>query len=215
MKVYGKIKDSQSRESRESARLLLVVLGEHDNRALENLNKVARLAFSIAEYVGLSDYEVERIELAGRLHDVGKVAIPDSILRKPGPLTPQEWAIMRTHSEIGERIVRAAPTLEYIADIVRWHHERHDGCGYPDRLSGDGIPLGARIVAVCAGFVAMMKQRPFSDAITVAEALAEIRRGSGTQFHPQIVEAFSELLQKAVALPFQAESESRRQAIPR
>ena len=108
---------------------------------------------------------------------------------------------MRTHAEIGERIVTASPTLEYTAEIVRWHHERYDGLGYPDRLSGEGIPVGARIVAVCAAFVAMMKQRPFSDAITVAEALAEIRRGSGTQFDPQIVESFGDLLDEVVALP--------------
>jgi len=201
MKVYGKIKDSQSGASRESARLLLTVMEERNSGAVETFNKVARLALSVAEYVGLADYEIERIELAGRLHDVGKLAIPDAILRKPGSLTPKEWAIMQTHAEIGERILRSSPTLEYVAEIVRWHHERYDGRGYPDRLSGEGIPVAARIVAVCAAFVAMMKQRPFSDAITVEEALAELRRGSGSQFDPQIVEAFSGLLQRAVALP--------------
>jgi two-component system, cell cycle response regulator len=195
------IKGSQSGASHESARLLLTVMDEHESGAVDTLNKVARLALSIAEYIGLSDYEVEQIELAGRLHDVGKLAIPDSILGKPGSLTPEEWAIVRTHSEIGERILRSAPALEHIAEIVRWHHERYDGRGYPDGLSGEGIPFGARIVAVSAAFVAMMKHRPFSDAITVAEALAEIRRGSGSQFDPQIVQAFGELLEKTVALP--------------
>jgi two-component system, cell cycle response regulator len=185
--------------SRESLGLLLKVLAEHTPGILEDLNRVAHLATATAEGLGLSELEVERIELAARLHDVGKLAIPDAILYKAAPLDSDEWAIMRTHSEIGQRILAAAPSLALAAKLVRAHHERYDGFGYPDRLAGDDIPVGASIIAVCAAFVAMMKHRPFSDAITVTEALAEVNRYSGTQFDPQVVDVFSELLRLARA----------------
>jgi two-component system, cell cycle response regulator len=183
--------------SRESLGLLLKVLAEHSPGALEDLNRVAHFATATAEGMGLSPYEVERVELAARLHDVGKLAIPDAILTKAGPLDSDEWTIMRTHCEIGQRIVAAAPSLAHVAKLVRSHHERYDGFGYPDRLAGEDIPLGASIIAVCAAFVAMMKHRPFSDAITVTEALAEVQRHSGEQFDPRVVDVFSELLRLA------------------
>jgi two-component system, cell cycle response regulator len=183
--------------SRESLGLLLKVLNEHTPGVLEDLNRVARFATATAQGLGLPDAEVERIEIAARLHDVGKLAIPDSILTKAGPLEPEEWAVMRTHSEIGQRILAAAPSLAHAAKLVRSHHERYDGFGYPDRLAGEGIQVGASIIAVCAAFVAMMKHRPFSDAITVNEALAEVNRHSGAQFDPRVVDAFSELLRRA------------------
>ncbi len=185
--------------SRESLGLLLKVLAEHTPGVIEELNRVAHFATATAEGLGLSGFEVERVELAARLHDVGKLAIPDAILNKAAPLDGDEWAIMRTHSEIGQRIVAAAPSLAHAAKLVRAHHERYDGFGYPDRLAGDDIPIGASIIAVCAAFVAMMKHRPFSDAITVTEALAEVNRYSGTQFDPQVVDVFSELLRRARA----------------
>jgi two-component system, cell cycle response regulator len=183
--------------NRESLYLLLKVLNEHSPGVLEDLNRVARFATATAESLGLSEYEVERVELAGRLHNVGNLAIPEAILNKPGALFNEEWTIMCTHAEIGQRIVASAPSLAHIAELVRSHHERHDGRGYPDRLAGEDIPIGARIVAVCAAFVAMMKHRPFSDAITVEEALAEIRKHSGSQFDPRVANAFCELLELA------------------
>jgi response regulator RpfG family c-di-GMP phosphodiesterase len=182
---------------RESLGLLLKILEEHTPGVLEDLNRVARFATATAQGMGLSAAEVNRIEIAARLHDVGKLAIPDSILAKAGPLDPQEWAIMRTHSEVGQRILAAAPSLAHAAKLVRSHHERYDGLGYPDRLAGEKIAVGSSIIAVCAAFVAMMKHRPFTDAITVNEALAEVSRFSGTQFDPQVVDVFSELLRKA------------------
>jgi len=184
-------------QTRESLGLLLKVLNEHTPGVLEDLNRVAHFAIATAEAMGLAQSEVERIELAARLHDVGKLAIPDAILNKAAPLDGHEWAIMRTHAEIGQRILAAAPSLAHAAKLVRHHHERYDGFGYPDRLAGDKIPVGAAIIAVCAAFVAMMKHRPFSDAITVTEALSELQRYAGTQFDPRIVEVFSELLRLA------------------
>jgi two-component system, cell cycle response regulator len=188
---------SHSTGNRESLGLLLKVLNERTPGVLEDLNRIAHFATATAEGLGLPADEVERVELAARLHDVGKVAIPDAILSKAGPLDVDEWAVMRTHAEIGQRIVAAAPSLAHIAKLVRSHHERYDGFGYPDRLAGDDIPIGASIIAVCAAFVAMMKHRPFSDAITVSEALAEVRRCSGSQFDPEVVDVFCELLRLA------------------
>lgn len=184
---------------RESLCLLLKVLSEHNPDVLEDLNRLAHLASATAQSLGLSDIEVERVELASRLHDVGKLAIPDQILTKPGPLDAREWVIMRTHAEVGERIVMSAPSLAHTAQLVRSHHERYDGTGYPDRLAGEQIPLGARIISVCAAFVAMMRHRPFSDAITVAQALDELERCAGTQFDPLVVEAFCRLMHLATA----------------
>jgi two-component system, cell cycle response regulator len=185
--------------NRESVVLLLHVLNERRPGVLEDFNKVARLATATAQSFELSEYEVECIELAGRLYDVGTLVVPDAILNKASSLDAKEWVIMRTHAEVGERIVRSAPSLAHIADLVRSHHERVDGGGYPDRLGGEEIPFGASIVSVCASFVAMMRQRPFSDAITVEEALAEIRRGAGSQFDRRVVEMFCDLLRRALA----------------
>jgi response regulator RpfG family c-di-GMP phosphodiesterase len=182
---------------RESLYLLLKVLNERSPGVLDDLNRVARLAVATAEAMALSEDEVERIELAARLHDVGTLAISDAIMNKPGSLMEQEWAVMRTHPEVGQRILAAAPSLAHAARLVRFHHERFDGRGYPDGLAGEDIPLGARIVAVCAAFVAMMRHRPFSDAITVEEALAEIGKCSGSQFDPRVADVFCGLIRLA------------------
>jgi len=178
--------------SRESVEVLLEVLSERSHGLVADYVRVAQLARETARRLGLSEEAVTSIGLAARLHDIGKVAIPDAILLKPGPLTRKEWALMRTHTEIGARIVGAAPSLRDVAALVRAHHERYDGNGYPDGLAGEQIPLGACVIAVCDAFVAMMRQRPYIDAITVAEAIAELERCSGSQFHPDVVEAFKE-----------------------
>jgi two-component system, cell cycle response regulator len=190
---------SETAWGRESLYVLLKVLNEHTPGVLEDLNRVAHLATATAESLGLSEYEVERIEIAGRLHNVGNLAIPDAILNKPDALFNEEWEIMCTHAEIGQRILASAPSLAHVAELVRSHHERYDGRGYPDGLAGEDIPIGASIIAVCAAFVAMMRQRPFSDAITVEQALAEIHKWSGTQFDPHVAQTFTKLLRLARA----------------
>jgi HD-GYP domain-containing protein (c-di-GMP phosphodiesterase class II) len=139
---------------------------------------------------------VERIRHAGELHDAGKVAIPDGILLKPGPLTEDEWAFVRRHPLIGERIVRSAPSLTRVAGLVRSTHERFDGEGYPDRLEADAIPLGSRIVAVCDAFDAMTAERPYREPVSEDDAVAELRRCAGTQFDPLVVEAFCRVLDR-------------------
>jgi HD-GYP domain-containing protein (c-di-GMP phosphodiesterase class II) len=120
--------------------------------------------------------------------------VPDAILDKPGPLDEEEWAFMRRHTLIGERILSEAPALVPVARLVRSSHERMDGGGYPDGLTGEEIPLGARIVAVCDAFEAMTVPRPYREAVEPEDALTELRRCAGTQFDPEVVEAFEVVL---------------------
>ena len=144
--------------------------------------------------------EVEEVRRAAELHDIGKVAIPEMILEKRGPLDPAEWWHIRRHTVIGERIVGAAPALGRVAKIVRSTHERHAGGGYPDDLSGEEIPLGARVVAVCDAFDAMTRTRPHRDAMHPERALAELERCAGDQFDPEVVRAFVETWRRQAGL---------------
>jgi HD-GYP domain-containing protein (c-di-GMP phosphodiesterase class II) len=180
-------------ETYDTIRVLQEVLSAHSRGLTRDYARVARLARETARAMGRSDEEVVRIELAARLHDIGKLGIPEHILNKPAPLSPAEWEIMRTHTEIGARLIGASPGLADVAQLVRSHHERYDGSGYPDGLRGERIPLGACIIGVCDAFVAMMRKRPYIDSITVVEAIAELRRAAGTQFHPTVVEALIEV----------------------
>jgi diguanylate cyclase (GGDEF)-like protein len=192
--------------SRQSTDVLLKVLSERSPGLHEHISEVAQLATMVAESLGLPESEVKRIELAAELHDVGKAAIPDTILNKAGPLDAEEWEFVRRHTEIGERIVSAAPSLAHAAELVRCHHERFDGTGYPDHLAGEDIPFSASIIAVCDAFGAMTRDRPYSDAISVADAIAELRRCSGSQFHPRVVRAFCELIEHPGQAPRTAAS---------
>ena len=137
------------------------------------------------------------LRLAGELHDIGKVAIPDAIMSKPGPLDPDEWAIVRRHTIIGERILAAAPALSQVAKLVRSSHERNDGTGYPEGLAGDEIPLGSRIVAVCDAFDAMIGPRPYRRGMSEEAAIAELRACASTQFDPKVVDVFCALRAEA------------------
>ena len=123
------------------------------------------------------------------LHDIGKIAIPDEILHKPGPLDERDWAFVRKHTVVGERIVGASPALRPVGRIVRSSHERWDGTGYPDGLAGEEIPLAARIVFACDALSAMTTRRPYHEAMSIDEALAELVRCSGSQFDPAVVAA--------------------------
>jgi two-component system cell cycle response regulator len=142
----------------------------------------------------MSSDAVARVGDAARLHDIGKLGIPDAILSKPGPLDADEWEFMRRHTLIGQRIVAAAPGLRPVAGLVRSSHERFDGGGYPDGLAGDEIPLGARIIAVCDAFDAMTSERSYQGARSAAEAIAELERCAGAQFDPDVVRAFAAVL---------------------
>jgi HD-GYP domain-containing protein (c-di-GMP phosphodiesterase class II) len=175
---------------RQVADALLRTLQERHPDLGEHLDGVADTAAEVARQLGLDETQLERVAHAARLHDVGKVAIPDAILAKPEPLEPEEWEFMKRHTIIGERIISAAPALTDVARLVRSSHERWDGAGYPDELGGADIPLGARIVSVCDAYDAMITDRPYQAAVDSEHALAELRRCTGTQFDPGVVAAF-------------------------
>jgi HD-GYP domain-containing protein (c-di-GMP phosphodiesterase class II) len=150
---------------------------------------IAELVPRVAGRLGVTGDAAEQLELAARFHDIGKVAVPDAILSKPGPLDEQEWILMACHVEWGAELLRHLPECEPVARIVRHHHERYDGGGYPDGLRGERIPLGSRIVAVCDAFGAMVSNRPYRRALEPDEALDELRGQSGRQFCPDVVAA--------------------------
>jgi diguanylate cyclase (GGDEF)-like protein len=156
----------------------------------EHQRGVGALALAVGRRMGMSGEELDVLARAAELHDVGKIAIPDSILQKEGPLDEEEWRFMRRHTILGERILMAAAALRPVARLVRCSHERFDGHGYPDGLRGNEIPLGARVIFVCDAFDAMTSRRSYSEAIGRAEALAELRACAGTQFDPEVVDAF-------------------------
>ncbi len=156
----------------------------------------------VATLLGLSEQERTTIRIGGYLHDVGKIAIADRILLKPGPLTEEEYLEMQRHAKIGASIVQTHEAMTEIARIVHHHHERFDGRGYPDRLAGAEIPLGARIISVADAFSAMTNNRVYRKAIPAEQAWEEIRRNAGSQFDPAIVELFDAA--EAMDLPPQA-----------
>lgn len=156
----------------------------------------AEMASEVARALGLPDDEVETVRLAAILHDIGKLGTPDSVLCKTGPLTPEEREIIRRHPDIGAEIVAQIPFLRTVAELIRHHEERYDGSGYPTGLAGQAIPPGARIVAVVDAYSAMTTDRPYRTALTHAEAVEELRRHAGSQFSPDVVAAFVEVIRR-------------------
>ena len=175
--------------SEQTCDALLQVLHEREPDLRDHVGDVAELALRVGIRLGLKAEELDDVRRAAELHDVGKSAVPDAILAKPGPLDEREWEFVRQHTLVGERILRAAPALHTVAKLVRSSHERFDGTGYPDGLVGQTIPLGARIVSACDAWDAMITTRPYRHALSTADALQELRRCSGTQFDPVVVRA--------------------------
>jgi diguanylate cyclase (GGDEF)-like protein/putative nucleotidyltransferase with HDIG domain len=192
--------------SRGAIGALALALAERDRGTGEHAEHVVALAGAVARRLRLDSEDVERIAAAALLHDIGKVAVPDSILAKPGALNDEEWSIMREHSVIGERILRAVPGLGPVARMVRHCHEHVDGSGYPDGLRGDQIPLGSRIVLVCDAYDAMICHRPYRDAMSHAEAAAQLEAGSGTQFDQRIVAALLHVIADRTPVDYAARS---------
>ncbi|MGZ4165323.1 MAG: bifunctional diguanylate cyclase/phosphohydrolase [Solirubrobacteraceae bacterium] len=156
----------------------------------QHSSNVAELATRVARRLGLGGEDLDEIARAAELHDVGKVGIPDAILNKPTGLTDSEWGFIHQHTILGERILHGAPALRPVARLVRASHERWDGTGYPDRLRGEEIPLGARIVSVCDAYEAMTANRSYRRAVAHEAACEELRRSAATQFDPAVVDAF-------------------------
>jgi diguanylate cyclase (GGDEF)-like protein len=187
--------------ARQSGDVLLRALGEREPQLLAHTEAVADLARRLAGDLGLDAEARDVVARAAELHDIGKVAIPDAILAKPGPLDGDEQAFMERHTVIGEAIIAVAPALRPVAALVRSSHERWDGRGYPDGLAGEEIPLGARIVAVCDAFSAMLQRRPYGETLDAETALDELRRCAGSQFDPAVVAAFCAVRGQRVPVP--------------
>jgi diguanylate cyclase (GGDEF)-like protein len=175
--------------------VLMQVLAERAPDLQDHVSGVGQLANALGCSLGLDAAAIDQLVLAAELHDVGKLGMPDSILGKPGPLDDEEWALMRSHPEIGERILSADPAMQPVGKLVRASHERWDGTGYPDRLAGSAIPLGARIIAACDALEAMTSDRCYQAARSLPEALAELRRCAGTQFDPDVIAALCRRLE--------------------
>lgn len=168
----------------------LAVAGDlREGRTAEHARAVAELAAAVARQLGLDEEEALQARLGGWLHDVGKIAIPDGILSKPGRLTDAEWEIVRTHPAVGSDLVRAFPEVALAAGAVRHHHERWDGGGYPDGLAAEQIPLEARIVCAVDAYCAMVADRSYQPARPIGEAVAELERCAGSQFDPRVIAA--------------------------
>jgi response regulator RpfG family c-di-GMP phosphodiesterase len=179
----------------EMLRRLALAAEYRDDNTPEHMQRVAALAARLGQRLGLSELALTHIRHAAPLHDVGKIAIPDRILLKPGKLSQAEFEVVKTHAEAGARVLAEADSelLEVAESIARTHHERWDGTGYPDGLSGADIPLVGRLVHVADVFDVLVHERPYKDAFSVEDAAEEIRSGAGTQFDPEVVEAFADL----------------------
>ncbi len=193
-RMYARKGGRRMSAGRQSRDVLLRTLSERRPDLQLRLRDIGELALTVGRELQMGPEALDEVARAAELHDVGKIAVPDAILDKPGSLDPVEWGFMRRHPLIGERILLAAPALRPVARLVRSSHERWDGTGYPDGLCGDEIPLGARVVAVCDAFDAMTTERPYREPVSEPEALAELRRCAGSQFDPMVVEAFCRVL---------------------
>jgi PAS domain S-box-containing protein len=195
------IEDLQS-SRREIVERLAQAIEMHDVEAGRHVDRVARIAAYLGSQLGLGDRQIPLLRAAAPMHDVGKIATPEEILRKPGSLTPEERVEMERHTETGHRILAGAESelLQMAARIALTHHEWFDGTGYPQRLEGEEIPIEGRIVAVADVFDALLSDRPYRPALSIEEAITLIRGGRGTQFDPEVVDVLLEHIEDAIAL---------------
>jgi HD-GYP domain-containing protein (c-di-GMP phosphodiesterase class II) len=173
---------------------LAAAMDMRDRVTARHSEDVVDLARQVGALLELEPASLLELEFAARLHDVGKIQVPDAVLNKPGPLDPDESDVIRSHAAWGSETLSRIPGLEAVATIVRFHHERWDGAGYPDGLSGARIPLASRIISVCDAYGAMTCDRPYRNAMGSRDALREIRAGAGTQFDPSVVAALVDAL---------------------
>jgi two-component system, cell cycle response regulator len=198
-RMYGQKDSRRPSAGGEVEAVLIRVLNHRAPDLGDHSNAVKELALAVGEGMGLSPGELATLGRASELHDVGKIAIPDAILRKTTPLDDEEWEFIRQHTILGERIVSAAPSLAPLGRLIRASHERWDGAGYPDGLAGEGIPLAARIIFACDAYDAITSERSYSPARGPETALQELRRGAGAQFDPDVVALLERILRSATA----------------
>jgi putative nucleotidyltransferase with HDIG domain len=176
-------------------------LGLRDEGTGSHCDHVTELACRIGERLGLSPQTLSDLRHAGRLHDIGKVGVPDAVLLKPDSLDPEEWKVMQGHCSWGANLVERIPGLERVARIVRHHHEHFDGSGYPDGLADEEIPLESRILGVADAYVAMCENRPYRGRLADEQVAEELKQGSGTQFDPKVVDALHRELASTQLVP--------------
>jgi len=183
-----------------TALMLGDVVEADDGYTGEHCKSVVTLAMEVGQRLGLATIQQRNLEFGALLHDIGKIAIPKDIINKPGALDPDEWALMKTHTVEGQRLLdRVGGFMQEIGVIVRSHHERWDGAGYPDGLAGDAIPIESRIISCCDSWNAMRTDRVYRPALTHEAALAELRAGSGTQFDPRVADVLRTIVDDAAA----------------
>lgn len=178
----------------EMAEALGNAIDAKDTHTRHHSEEVAEVGKLLAVEMGLPPHKAELVHIAAHLHDLGKIGVPEQVLFKPGPLTADEWALVRQHPVIGAEIVRPIKAFNGqggIADMILHHHERHDGRGYPHGLAGEAVPLGARIIAVADSLSAMLQHRPYRQGLSFEAASLEILAGSGSRYDPDVVRAFA------------------------
>jgi putative nucleotidyltransferase with HDIG domain len=191
-----------SRAYRGTALLLGDVIGDDDAYTGSHSRDVVELAMAVGPQMGLDEDQLRRLEFAALLHDVGKIAIPKEIINKPGQLDTEEWSIMRTHTIAGQKMLdRVGGFMTEVGKIIRSHHERWDGGGYPDGLAGEEIPLEARIITCCDAWNAMRTDRVYRKALSYEVALAELLRNNGSQFDPRVVAALLRVVAEDAPAP--------------
>jgi two-component system cell cycle response regulator len=198
-RMYSDKDSSRPTSGGEVEAVLLRILTQRAPELSEHVNAVKSLSLAVGEEFGLPSGELIALGRAAELHDIGKIAIPDAILNKAGPLNEEEWGFMHQHTILGERIVSAAPSMASVGGLIRSSHERWDGKGYPDRLAGEDIPLAARIILACDAYDAMVSERPYSPSRTPESALAELRESSGSQFDPGVVAVLDRVVRSTPA----------------
>ena len=202
----GRIKGEQS--VRRVVAALIAATDARHRGTQDHSDRVMTYAVEVAKRLGVNGSRLDRLRLAAELHDVGKFAVPESILAKPGRITTEEFDQIKTHAEAGEQILRAADLLE-VAEIVRSHHERWDGSGYPDGLAAEKIPLESRIIVGTDSLDAMTAHRSYREPLTIEQAREEIERCAGTHFDPAVAEAMAAMIDTSVVTSV-APSERRR-----
>jgi putative nucleotidyltransferase with HDIG domain len=178
----------------ETIMALALAVEAKDPYSAGHSKRVGFYAMQIGKVLGFDEEMLRTLTDAGVLHDIGKIGIKDEILMKPSSLTPDEWKIMQQHPLIGEAIVKPVRSLSKVVTLVRHHHERYDGKGYPEGLKGEDIPLGARILAVADGYDSMITDRPYRKRFSLEQTKEELQRSAGTQYDPAIVDAFFKVL---------------------